>query len=243
MSFILCFSCYFEVLLLTLQRDCNQMVEKELQVADFHDVLKFEFEKNEVSSVFLTSKLSEYLAESKFSPYITLELENAKKFRADAVFFRYLDNGKSCIPQIYIYDNITNPRSDEDYAIIHRDIWSASEIPLYFVIDRHQLRVFDGRTPVKVEDGRLISNPIQIFNDMDEAVKLYNAELFSTGAFWNSQEESGNFLYNNTINQKLLSSLQQTRKFLKKCYPSKQKLIDHILIISILIKYLQNIEN
>ena len=162
MSFILCFSCYFEVLLLTLQRDCNQMVEKELQVADFHDVLKFEFEKNEVSSVFLTSKLSEYLAESKFSPYITLELENAKKFRADAVFFRYLDNGKSCIPQIYIYDNITNPRGDEDYAIIHRDIWSASEIPLYFVIDRHQLRVFDGRTPVKVEDGRLISNPIQI---------------------------------------------------------------------------------
>ena len=239
MSFILCFSCYFEVLLLTLQRDCNQMVEKELQVADFHDVLKFEFEKNEVSSVFLTSKLSEYLAGSKFSPYITLELENAKKFRADAVFFRYLDNGKSCIPQIYIYDNITNPRSDEDYAIIHRDIWSASEIPLYFVIDRHQLRVFDGRTPVKVEDGRLISNPIQIFNDMDEAVKLYNAELFSTGAFWNSQEESGNFLYNNTINQKLLSSLQQTRKFLKKCYPSKQKLIDHILIISILIKYLE----
>lgn len=215
------------------------MAEKELQIADIQDVLKFEFEKDGLSSVFLTSKLSEYLAGNKFSPYVTLELENAKKFSADAVFFRYLDNGRSCIPQIYIYDNITNPRSDEDYAIIHRDIWSASVIPLYFVIDRHQLRVFDGRIPVKVEDGRLLSNPIQIFNDMDEAVRLYNAELFSTGAFWNSQEESGNFLYNNTINQKLLSSLQQTRKFFKKCYPSKQKLIDHVLIISILIKYLE----
>ena len=96
------------------------MAEKELQIADFQDVLKFEFEKDGLSSVFLTSKLSEYLAGNKFSPYITLELENAKKFSADAVFFRYLDNGRSCIPQIYIYDNITNPRSDADYAIIHR---------------------------------------------------------------------------------------------------------------------------
>lgn len=216
------------------------MAEKELQMVDFHDVLKFEFEKDGVSSVFLTSKLPEYLTENTFSPYVLLGLENAKKFKADAVFFRYQDNGRSWIPQIYIYDNVSNPRSDEEYAVIHRDIWSASEIPLYFVIDKHQLRVFDGRIPVKVEKGGILkSYPIQIFSNLNEAVRLYNAELFSTGAFWNSQEESGNFLYNNTINQKLLSSLQQIRKFLKKCYPSKQKLIDHILIISILIKYLE----
>ena len=216
------------------------MAGKELHISDIHDVLKFEFEKDGMSSVFLTSKLSEYLAENSFSPYVLLGLENAKRFKADAVFFRYEDNGRSCIPQIYIYDNVSNPRSDEEYAIIHRDIWSASEIPLYFVIDRHQLRVFDGRIPVKVEkDGKLTSNPIQIFSNLNEAVRLYNAELFSTGAFWDSQEESGNFLYNNTINKKLLFSLQQTRKFLKKSYPSKQKLIDHILIISILIKYLE----
>ena len=129
MSFILCFSCYFEVLLLTLQRDCNQMVEKELQVADFHDVLKFEFEKNEVSSVFLTSKLSEYLAENKFSPYITLELENAKKFRADAVFLRYLDNGKSCIPQIYIYMIISQIHGVMRITLLSTEIFG---VPLKF---------------------------------------------------------------------------------------------------------------
>ena len=215
------------------------MAEKELQMTDFHDILKFEFEENGSSSVFLTSKLSEYLAENTFSPYVILGLEHAKKFKADAVFFRYLDNGRRCIPQIYIYDNIASPRSDEEYAIIHRDIWSASEIPLYFIIDRHQLRVFDGRTRIKIDNGRLISHPVQIYSDMNEAVRLYNAELFSTDTFWSLQEKSGNFLYSNTINERLLSSLQQTRKFLKQRYPSKQNLIDHILIISILIKYLE----
>lgn len=211
-----------------------------MQVSDLQDILKFDFENEERSSVFHTSKLSQYISEEKYHPSVLLGLEQARNFKADAVFFRYLENGRAPIAQIYIYDNISNPRNDEEYAHIHRDIWSASEIPLYFIIDKHQLRVFDGRIPVQVADnGELTISPLQTFSDLNEAIKLYNAELFSTGAFWNDQEASVNFQHDNTINEKLLLSLKYARKYLKAQSTLKESLVDHLLIISILIRYLE----
>ncbi len=212
------------------------------QISDVLDVLDFEYENGQKSSVYFVSKLPDYLVSNDYSPYVIIELEEARKFEADAVYFRFLNNGQPPMPQIYIYDNITNRRDDSDYARIHRNIWSASEIPLYFILDKHQIRVFDGRKPVKIEpDGNLTISPVRLIKltEVDEAIRLYQAEQFTSGLFWEGEEATNNFLATNSVNEKLLSSLKEVRIWLKNKLNLNTVLVDRILVICILIKYLE----
>ena len=184
------------------------------QMSDVLSVLDFEYEESKKSSVYFVSKLSDYVVSNNYSPYVIIELEEARKFEADAVYFRFLNNGQPPMPQIYIYDNITNPRDDSDYARIHRNIWSASEIPLYFVLDRHQIRVFDGRKPVEIGiNGNLSVSPVRHIKitEVDEAIRLYQAEQFTSGLFWEGEEATNNFLATSSVDEKLLSSLKEVR--------------------------------
>jgi type I restriction-modification system DNA methylase subunit len=218
------------------------MDQLTFQMSDALNILDFEYENEQKSSVYFVSKLSEYLVSDKYSPYILVELEEAQKFEADAVYFRFLDNGQPPMPQIYIYDNVTHPRDDSDYAKIHRNIWSASEIPLYFVLDRHQIRVFDSRRPVTIcTDKSLEISPVRQISltELNEAIHLYQAEQFSSGFFWEGEEAANNYLASNSINEKLLSSLKVVRTKLKSRLNLNTTLIDHILVICILIKYLE----
>lgn len=169
-------------------------------------------------------------------------MEEAQKFDADAVYFRFVENGQPPMPQIYIYDNVTHYRNDSDYAKIHRDIWSASEIPMYFVLDKHQIRVFDGRTPVEVcSDGNLLISPVRQISltEINEAISLYQADQFSSGLFWEGEEAANNYLASNSVNEKLLSSLKMVRIRLRKKMNLDAALIDRIIVICILIKYLE----
>ena len=217
------------------------MYPSNLQISEALKVLDFKYEDYQESSVYFVSKLSEYLADDYFSPYVIVELEDAQKYDADAVFFRFLDNKQPPIPQIYIYDNISHPRDDSDYAKIHRNIWSASEIPLYFIIDKHQIRVFDGRKPVKIKDGEIVISPVRQISltEVNEAVKLYQAEQFTSGLFWEGEEAANNYLASNSVNEKLLLSLKEVRIWLKNKLNLGTPLIDRLLVICILIKYLE----
>ncbi len=212
------------------------------QMSDVLSVLDFEYEESKKSSVYFVSKLSDYVVSNNYSPYVIIELEEARKFEADAVYFRFLNNGQPPMPQIYIYDNITNPRDDSDYARIHRNIWSASEIPLYFVLDRHQIRVFDGRKPVEIGiNGNLSVSPVRHIKitEVDEAIRLYQAEQFTSGLFWEGEEATNNFLATSSVDEKLLSSLKEVRVCLKNNLNLNTVLVDRILVICILIKYLE----
>ena len=218
------------------------MDQQTYQMSDILNILDFEYENIQKSSVYFVSKLSEYLVSNKYSPYVLVELEEAQKFDADAVYFRFVENGQPPMPQIYIYDNVTHYRNDSDYAKIHRDIWSASEIPMYFVLDKHQIRVFDGRTPVEVcSDGNLLISPVRQISltEINEAISLYQADQFSSGLFWEGKEAANNYLASNSVNEKLLSSLKMVRIRLRKKMNLDAALIDRIIVICILIKYLE----
>ena len=131
----------------------KQMEQESFQISDALRVLAFEFEDADISSVYFVDKLSSYIDNGAYSPYVITGLEEARNFEADAVYFRMMDNGQPPMPQIFIYDNVTHRRSERDFARIHRNIWSAAVIPLYFVLDRHQISVFDGRIPVEVSSS------------------------------------------------------------------------------------------
>lgn len=218
------------------------MEQQSFQISEALRILDFKYEDCQISSVYFVSKLSEYIDSNKYSPYILIELEEAEKFDADAVFFRVMDNGQPPIPQIYIYDNVTHHRNNSEYAKIHRNIWSASEIPLYFIIDRQQIRIFDGRMPVKIgPEGSLDISPVRQISltVINEAAKLYQAEQFTSGRFWEGAEAANNYLASNSVNEKLLSSLKVVRTRLRQELHLDTVLTDRILVICILIKYLE----
>jgi hypothetical protein len=72
--------------------------------------LAFQIEEPDYSSVYLVDKLSEYIDKNE-SPYIIISLDKAKTFEADAVYFRFFDDGRPPMAQIYIYDEGTSKNS------------------------------------------------------------------------------------------------------------------------------------
>jgi hypothetical protein len=116
--------------------------------------LNFQIEKHNRSSVYLVDKQAEYI-EQKKSPYIIIALNKAREFEADAVYLRFFDDGRPPLAQIYIYDNIFNNRDQECYNKIHRNIWSGSEIPIYMIVDKTEIKVFDGRKSVDIVKDKI----------------------------------------------------------------------------------------
>ncbi len=183
-----------------------------------------------------------------------IALEEAEKFKATAVYFRLFQDDRSPIPQIYIYDNIRNDLDDKKKAEIHRDLWSYCRIPMFIVIEKTDIKIYDARQPVKLFDTRqetglfskeISTNPIETkpivppINIASNAIKLYSRKLFDSGVFWESDQAKGRFLESKSAYNDLISGLKKVRKdFLTKTKLSP-KIANKLLVFSILIKYLE----
>jgi len=203
-------------------------------------LLDFQIESQETSSIYLVGKLEEYIKCNNTSPYILIALDKAKSFEADAVYFRFFDDNRPPLPQIYLYDNILHKRIEEDYAKIHRAIWSGCEIPIYMIIDKTQIKVFDSREPVAYESGKIQVSPIDLIDlsTQNNILKKYRAQLFNNGAFWETEITSDHFLNKTVAAERLMERLKIVRqKFNQQI--EQAELADNLLIICILIKYLE----
>lgn len=188
-------------------------------------------------SVLLVSALKN---KEDLAPWEIFALEDAKKFKATAVYFRDFQNGRSPIPQIYIYDNTDN-NLDEEVAEIHRDLWSNSRIPMFIVIEKTDIRIFDARKPVKVSENRIETSPIvPKISIASDAIKQYSRKLFDSGVFWESEKAKGHFLESTSAYTDLIKNLKTVRrdKFIQKANLPK-KIANKLLVFSILIKYLE----
>ncbi len=52
------------------------------------------------------------------------------------------------LPQILIFDNNDNAISPEKLIDIHRKIWSSDIVPIYYVFDDTDVRIFNSRKPI-----------------------------------------------------------------------------------------------
>lgn len=214
-------------------------------LSDVLGCLNFAVEAKDRSSVYLVSDIEKYRKNKGVNPYVIVELENAQKYEADAVYFRFFESGRMPLPQIYIFDNTTRGKQHKELAELHKNLWSAGVIPVYFVIERSQLRVYDGRQPVEIQkSGEVRVDPIDHFalddiSEVNRALKEYDARLFDNGEFWDRDIESEHFLNDKSVYEKLLSGLRAVRKHLTKNKTLSGHLVDRLLIMSILIKYLE----
>lgn len=205
------------------------------------DQLDFQFENTNASSIFFVSDLEK---KKDLHPKIILDLDKAKLFKADAVYFRFFDGGRLPQPQIYIYDNVEKRQTDDQIAEIHRAIWSASEIPMFIVLEKSKVNIYDGRQPITIKEGKLSTKPIDQIDldnlaECSKIVERYRAQRFDNGNFWESDVAQKHFLNNKTAYEKLIGGLKDMRTYFKSQCLLSPDLADHLLILTILIKYLE----
>lgn len=203
--------------------------------------LDFQFNQSDYSSVYFVSDLN---TKDNLHPKITLDLDRAKNFEANAVYFRFFGDNRLPQPQIYIYENSLKGNNSEYFANIHRNIWSASEIPIFIIIEQSSIKIYDSRKPVRIENHTLISESvvsidINNLSEYNEVIKHYNAQMFDNGSFWESDEANRHYLNNKTAYSRLISGLKSVRDSFRGQSNLSQELSDHVLILSILVKYLE----
>lgn len=191
---------------------------------------------------------------SNLHPKHYIALEFAENLEADAVYFKYYDDNRFCVPQIYFYDNSTGIYDQNKIAEIHRNVYSSSQVALICVIDKKSISLFDTRIPVKVVDENQITNEqclikeYDLFEELNILSKYFNAKKLNSGDFWESDEASNHFKNNKSVYELLVEALSVIRKDFHKVFQtfdvfsdvkSANDFADEILFKCILMKYLE----
>ncbi len=164
----------------------TQLFEKH--ITDLNFSLLDNMEKK--SGVLFTDSF-ELLNPEWASPDILFAVETAKiKFQADAVFFRFFEDGRGFIPQLYLFDHTDRNRTNEEKNHIHIQMWNGYQVPAYLIIEKSSVSIFDSRKKPK-EDADSYAK--EILTLTGKAIKDYNARDFETGIFWDEQNEKKHF--------------------------------------------------
>lgn len=171
--------------------------------------------------------------------YQKISLEKAKKVGADAVYFRnFPDSTRPSKPQLYIFDFTNN---ESDVVEIHKNVWSSTEVRLYLIITKSEIKFFNSSKPVKQsKNGELKITPFDTLKIMGEAIKkykTYSGKLFDNGTFWD--ETKFDFGYSETAYEKLISQLKKTRDQFLNIVELEKPIASKLLVLGILIKYLE----
>lgn len=177
--------------------------------------------------------------EISYSEYILL-LE-ARKLGAEAIYFRIAEGSKTRLPQILIFEDRNGQFVDERLADIHKRIWTAGVIPMYYLTSKTEIRIFDGREKANEENG--VPNPFQTLNFVAHAEQLrreYSAKLFHTGLFWDLERNRERFTSDKSAEKFLLDGIRKFRDaFRKRNEGPVAALTNRLIVLSILIKYLE----
>lgn len=174
------------------------------------------------------------------NPHIQIHIEDAKKYKPDAVYMKKFENN-SFKPQIYIYDNSFNQLDgDEKITELHKRLWNAYKVPMFFVFSKTEVKIYNClEKPNISSDGNLENiSPFETITLASKINKEFKANMFDTGAFWDSKYKD-NFLFKNSVYESLLDELKLLRDNLVKQNMLTSKTAESLLIKSIFLRYLE----
>lgn len=174
-----------------------------------------------------------------------LAVYEARRFKADAVFFRKADASGLSIPQVYIYEAAF---SEDEMLELHKNLWSSGVVPLFYVVTPSELKIYNCSKSLgkKGEPGSKI-RPFETFSlvgDVQKELekKKFSIRLFENGTIWNEHPEILNVA--ESPYQKLLEGLLNAKKHLERQHlPLSKTTISKLLILGILVKYLEEKED
>jgi N-6 DNA Methylase len=182
---------------------------------------------------------------SQLSPDIFFALETAKKFKADAVYFRQFSNGQPPMPQIYLYDRTENDLNQEELNKIHKDLWSGHVVPIFIVVDKLSVRIVDSRAPIESNGLNYQSDPFAQFEfaatsiqELEKA-KKFSSTFFDNGTFWENEYSKNHFSEEKSVYYYFIAGLKKFRNFFVENSKLDKPITDKLLVLSILVKYLE----
>ena len=171
-------------------------------------------------------------------------------YLADAVFFQINENNKY-IPQIFVYDNTDNNKFNSVVlAEIHKRLWSSEIVPLYFVLEKTEIKIYNTKQKISIIDKNkeeiypadILNFTQKINKEFQKKKNNYSAFLFQNGSFWETQHYIKNYLKDTITKESpfeiLIKNLQGLKKDLTDSGLSDE-ISNKIVIFSILIKYLE----
>ena len=196
--------------------------------------LDFSFKEGKAESGVLFTKASQN--QSSLTPQEIFSLELAReKFGADAVYFRWFNDSREAVAQIYLYDFTAALVTDERRKEIHRKVWSGCLVPIYIIIEENQVKIFDARRNVEQSDDYAP----ELIKLTGEAISSFSASSFDDGLFWEEKEYKDDFQYGTSAYRDLISGLKNVYKDFQKKTSLDSHVALKLLVQCLLIKYLE----
>lgn len=187
------------------------------------------------SGVLLT-KDYELISPNLGSPNIIFALEIAKKkFNADAVYFRYFEDGRAFVPQFYLFDFTNKSLSIEDKKRIQINMWNGGQAPAYIIIEKDTISIYDSREKPSIKESAHISEILKLTSDI---FNTFNTDKFANGLFW---EEYGkaHFDFEQSATKDLISGLKRVYSDFQLKSGLDKHIALRLLVQCLLIKYLE----
>lgn len=182
---------------------------------------------------------------------IRIHLEQAQRFGADAVYFRYFADGRPPRPQVYLYEG---KKSQEQIRDLHKKLWNAVVVPVGYFVSDSEVQV------INCLDGKGLSEEDKEEYSVFDTIKLagkteklrqYSSKRFDSGLFWEKPPKGAKaraFNASDNSFEQLLKQLKALRKKLvsERKFEAKEKqkeyhrLVKRVLVMIILIKYLED---
>ena len=192
-------------------------------------------EKGE-SGILLTNNY-EKIDTNLATPDILFALETAKvKFNADAVYFRFFQDGRASVPQLYLFDFTHKKLTSEERNRIHIPMWNGYQVPAYIIIEKSSISIFDSR---KKPDDKKEIYAKEIITFAGETIKAFNAKSFDDGLFWDEQNEKNDFKFEQSATRDLIRGLKEVFKSFQEKSGLNRHVALKLLVQSLLIKYLE----
>lgn len=217
----------------------------------------------DVSAFWQTGKLTKQLAESGLLSVDELDpksaissderalLEKAKAYGASHVFFRRRD-GRARVAEALVFDDASPncTRTDDDFAKLHRQLWSWGAVPLVYRRRPGCVDIFRCGHGPDFDAGRekpkyAVYNSLKTAGDITqqlEAEPWWDLRRLANGTLWDDKSIAEQFLSDASAHKTLLRNVEALDKQLADESGIAANLRRRLLIISLLIAYLEDRE-
>jgi len=178
----------------------------------------------------------------QYSGYIRLHIEESIEYQPTAVYLKEFENNLYKA-QIYIYDNTSNDYDENRIAKLHKRLWNAYKVPMFFVFGKTEVKIYNCLQKPNINNSGELEpvsflESIDLLSDANEKLKSFQAQMFDNGAFWDSKYKS-DFSFQNSVYDSLLGELKNLRESLVAKNILSKKTTESLLIKSILLRYLE----
>lgn len=182
--------------------------------------------------------------------YERLYLFEVKKLDAHAVFFRRLFKSTEDTtpyksePSVCIFLEEQIPINSKRHFEIHAALWSEGKIDIYIILKGNtRLEIYNVKKPAeKVGEELSLKNLVLASESIKSLDKVrFSAKLFGQGTFWEQKENQVHINIDKSPYRHLVDYLMNVRKKFSenKEYDLSQEAIDKLLVLTILIKFLE----